>query len=162
MQNDKLIDISTDGKFKIKNTKFTADKDVYVRMYTNGADGHNVFERKINIKVISFSFKGDLKDLLGDVFEAKISFPDDTPFIGGLKLKIPYGNKNSFDVGVSVQNDKIIAVIGTELNLHSIEKETENMTALQAWERRHRPGSCRVDLPQRSRAFRRRAGRGGS
>ena len=131
VQDGKVLAESKTGKFTIKNTKFAVNKDVYAKMYTNGADGHNVFERKINLKVVGFSFKTDIKDLCKKLFDVEMTLPEDAPMIGGLNLKLPY-KEGDVNVGVSVQNDKIVVVVGLNFDMKDIEKMTQKLSASEA------------------------------
>lgn len=114
VQDSIVIATSDNGVFEVMNPHFKMKKDVYVRMRTDGTDGHNLFERKVNINVVGYSlnFETDLKPLLPFSTGFKMIFPDGTPGFAGFELKFPNPFLKTTDVTYRHENDKIMVLFG--------------------------------------------------
>ena len=136
IQGSKIIETSTDGVFKVYNGLFTVGEDVKVRMYTDGTDGHNIFERKLNIKVVGyiFNFETDLKDFLPFADGLKVTFPEGTPVFAGFKFQIPNPFLKTTNISYRHENDKIMIFFGFE---HDYAKDSslEDMTPTEIFEK---------------------------
>ncbi len=116
VQGGSVIATSEDGEFRLYNLRFKIGEDVYVHMYTDGTDGHNHFERKLNIKVVGYTLnlETDLGKLLPFDAGLKLTFPDGTPGLAGAELSFPAPFLKDSKITCSYGNNKVFVVIGKE------------------------------------------------
>ena len=114
LQDSVVIATSDNGIFNVPNSSFKVDKDVIVRMYTDGAEGHNVFERKLNINVLKCNFDVDknIETLLSFGENLEITLPADTPGFPNFKVKIPKIFSENSNITCIHENDKVIIMLG--------------------------------------------------
>ncbi len=136
VQDSVVIAESVDGNFEIRNVIFKNNVDVYVRMYTDGASGHNIFERKVNIKVVkaSLNVETDLKGLLPFDTGLRLTFPGGTPVFGGLTITIPQVFSNTSYFSTTITNNKIVILFGSEKDFES-QNDLENMTSAEIFKK---------------------------
>ena len=115
IQCDKVIATSSNGKFSVPNTRFLEDKDIYVRMYTNGLT-NNVHERKLNISVLdyTFSFSADLKKLLPLSGGLDITYPEGVPILSGMNVKSGLFLPEDRAITIEYDNNSVLISYGTE------------------------------------------------
>lgn len=116
VQDSTIIATSKDGHFEVKNTSFKVGKAVYVWMYTNGKIGHNLFMRKLNIKVVGYTLnlEANLKGLLPFSTGLTVTIPESGGKFGGMKMTFPNPFAKSSKITYHHQNDKIIVSMGFE------------------------------------------------
>jgi len=133
VQDDMVLASATDGVFKIKNPHFLLGETVYVRMHTDGQDGHNMFQRELNIKVIGFSFDAKLDELIPHLGGASFSFDETAPsFFQGVEfplLKEMLPDDHTFKI--KTDNDKLIVTYGLEKDF--LDKDTEDKTTRELY-----------------------------
>ena len=122
VQNGIIIASSVDGNFTVMNLAFK-EAPVYVRMHTDGTDGHNVYTRKLNIKVSGFKLKmstDDWRKLWELPADLSLTFDHGSKILSGLEMKLP---GKLPEIKVQTTNTKIVVGIGKGIDL--IKKETD-------------------------------------
>ena len=115
VQGDQVIATSTNGEFIVANPHFLQNKPVYARMYTDGQNGFNMFERELNISVVGFQLNLELDDLLPFSAGLDIDFENGMPLLDGISFQLPdidLGENGFFNF--SVKNEKAIFTFGME------------------------------------------------
>lgn len=151
VQGSAIIATSEDGVFTVKNPHFKKDQPVYARMHTDGAEGSNVFSRKLNIAVIGFSLDADTDwgKLLPFSAGMDLSFPEGTPVLEGLNIKIPsYAVGKDGYVNVQVGNEKLMITFGDKNDLNDSKEDLDTKTKTQLlkkmrddWVKRNNPNA---------------------
>ncbi len=126
VQDGMVLASSADGVFQIKNPHFLLGTPVFVRMHTDGQDGHNMFQRELNIAVIGVSFDAKLDDLIPHLGGATFSFDESAPSLfQGVELPLLgelLPENRTFKI--KTDNERLIVTYGLEDDL--LDKDTED------------------------------------
>ncbi len=147
VQAGSVLATSTTGKFSVPNNRFKREGDVYVRMYTDGAEGHNVFQCKLNIRTLGVNLKldTDFGKLLPFNAGLTVEFPNGMPMVEGLRLSFPNANKNKTFFDVQIGNEKIVIMVGEKAKQGKKDKDIDGKSrdqiladALDDWLQKNR------------------------
>jgi len=130
LQDGNVIATSESGTFTVPNGKFLREKDVYVRMYTDGAEGHNIYQRKLNIYTIGFNLdlQSDWDKLLPFTAGLTLEFPNGVPVLEGLKFNIPNAFGKGQGFGMELGNEKLIITFSEKSKASDVKKDIDNKT----------------------------------
>ena len=129
VQDGKVLASSADGTFKIKNPYFLLNTPVYARMHTDGRDGHNMFERELNISVVGVSFEAQITDLIPFIGGTKFTFDETAPSLFQ-EVEFPIPGMNLPDnrmFKIYTDNERLVITYGLETDL--LDKDTEDKSS---------------------------------